>query len=66
MKVRIYPVLNADVTEMPRRWSEFFASFEVSTKSGRGVGITFHPVTRINSLLVVSSISTSSKRWRPG
>src|SRR4030042_5301275 len=32
------------------------ASFEVSTKSGRGVGITFTPVVRINSLLVVSSI----------
>jgi general secretion pathway protein D len=33
-----------------------FASFEISTKSGRGVGITFTPVTRINSLLVISSI----------
>ena len=33
-----------------------FSSFEVSIKSGRGVGITFTPITRINSLLVVSSI----------
>src|SRR4030042_532423 len=32
------------------------SSFEISLKSGRGVGITFTPVTRINSLLVVSSI----------
>ncbi|MBP1714256.1 MAG: type secretion system protein GspD, partial [Deltaproteobacteria bacterium] len=30
--------------------------FEVSLKSGRGVGITFTPIARINSLLVVSGI----------
>jgi general secretion pathway protein D len=57
MKVRIYPVLNADVTEIAKEMERIFASFEVSTKSGRGVGITFTPITRINSLLVVSSIS---------
>jgi general secretion pathway protein D len=57
MKVRIYPVLNADVTEVAKEMERIFASFEISTKSGRGVGITFTPVTRINSLLVVSSIS---------
>ena len=57
MRVRIYPVLNADVTEIAKEIERIFASFEVSTKSGRGVGITFTPITRINSLLVVSSIS---------
>ena len=57
MKVRIYPVLNADVTEIAKEMERIFASFEISTKSGRGVGITFTPVARINSLLVVSSIS---------
>jgi general secretion pathway protein D len=56
MKVRIYPVLNADVTEIAKEMERIFASFEVSTKSGRGVGITFTPVVRINSLLVISSI----------
>jgi general secretion pathway protein D len=55
-RVRIYPVLNADVTEVAKEMERIFTSFEVSTKSGRGVGITFTPVTRINSLLVVSSI----------
>jgi len=35
---------------------KIFSSFEVSTKSGRGVGITFTPITRINSVLAVSSI----------
>ena len=56
MKVRIYPILNADVTEIAKEMERIFSSFEVSTKSGRGVGITFTPVTRINSLLVISSI----------
>jgi general secretion pathway protein D len=56
MRVRIYPVLNADVTEVAKEMEKIFSSFEVSTKSGRGVGITFTPITRINSLLAVSSI----------
>ena len=56
MKVRIYPVLNADVTEIAKEMERIFASFEVSTKSGRGVGITFTAIARINSLLVISSI----------
>ncbi len=56
MKVRIYPILNADVTEVAKEMERIFSSFEVSTKSGRGVGITFTPITRINSLLAVSSI----------
>ena len=56
LRVRIYPILNADVTEVAKEMERIFASFEVSTKSGRGVGITFTPVTRINSLLAVSSI----------
>jgi general secretion pathway protein D len=56
MRVRIYPVLNADVTDVAKEMERIFSSLEVSVKSGRGVGITFTPVTRINSLLVVSSI----------
>ncbi len=55
-RVRIYPVLNADVTEVAKEMERIFSSFEVSIKSARGVGITFTPITRINSLLVVSSI----------
>ena len=56
LRVRIYPILNADVNEVAKEMERVFASFEVSTKSGRGVGITFTPIVRINSLLVVSSI----------
>ena len=62
MKVRIYPVLNSDVTEIAKEMERIFASFEVSTKSGRGVGITFTPVTRINSLLAISSIPNIFER----
>jgi len=56
MKVRIYPILNSDVTEIAKEIERIFSSLEVSTKSGRGVGITFTPITRINCLLVISSI----------
>lgn len=56
MRVRIYPVLNADVNEVAKEMERIFTSFEVSLKSGRGVGITFTPIMRINSLLAVSSI----------
>jgi general secretion pathway protein D len=56
LRVRVYPILNADVTEVAKEMERIFSSFEISTKSGRGVGITFTPITRINSLLVVSSI----------
>jgi len=56
MRVRIYPLLNADVNEIAKEMERIFSSLEVSLKSGRGVGITFTPITRINSLLVVSSI----------
>jgi len=61
-RVRIYPVLNADVAEVAKEMERIFTSFEVSTKSGRGVGITFTPITRINSLLVVSSIPNIFER----
>jgi general secretion pathway protein D len=62
LRVRIYPILNADVTEVAKEMERIFASFEVSTKSGRGVGITFTPITRINSLLAVSSIPNIFER----
>jgi len=56
MRLKIYPILNADVNEIAKEMERIFSSFEVNLKSGRGVGITFTPIQRINSLLVVSSI----------
>ena len=55
-RLRLYPILHADVNEIAKEMEKIFSSFEVSLKSGRGVGITFTPIARINSLLVVSSI----------
>jgi len=62
LRVRIYPLLNSDVNEVAKEMERIFASFEVSTKSGRGVGITFTPITRISSLLAVSSIPNIFER----
>ena len=56
MRVRIYPLLNSFSEDVAKEMERIFSSFEVSVKSGRGVGITFTPISRINSLLVVSSI----------
>jgi general secretion pathway protein D len=55
-RLRLYPILHADVNEIAKEMEKIFSSFEVSLKSARGVGITFTPIVRINSLLVVSSI----------
>ena len=66
LRVRVYPIVNADVTEIAKEMEKIFSSFEVSLKSGRGVGITFTPIIRINSLLVVSSIPNifeNVERW---
>ncbi len=56
MRVRIYPLVNSYAEEVAKEMERIFSSLEVSVKSGRGVGITFTPINRINSLLVVSSI----------
>ncbi len=66
MRVRIYPILNTDVNEIAKEMERIFSSLEVNVKSGRGVGITFTPIQRINSLLVVSSIPEifgNAERW---
>jgi general secretion pathway protein D len=55
-RLRLYPILHADVNEIAKEMEKIFSSFEVSLKSARGVGITFTPIARINTLLVVSSI----------
>ena len=57
MSIRFYPILNSDVTEVAKELDKIFSSLEISSKTGRGIGITFTPITRLNSLLVVSSIT---------
>ena len=57
MSIRIYPVYNSDVNDLAKDLGAIFSSFGISSKEARGGGITFTPITRSNSLLVVSSMS---------
>ena len=56
MSIRIYPLYNSDVNDMAKDLGAIFSSFGISSKEARGGGITFTPITRSNSLLVVSSM----------
>tara|TARA_B100000315_G_C14590087_1_gene595317 strand:+ start:704 stop:2770 length:2067 start_codon:yes stop_codon:yes gene_type:complete len=66
VKVRLFPIKNADVTDIAQEIEKLFAAFELPSTSGRGTGITFVPIVRINSLLVISSLSEAlhvAERW---
>ncbi len=66
VNARLFPIQNADVTDIAQELEKLFAAFEVSTKSGRGTGINFVPITRINALLVISSLPEAlqvAERW---
>ena len=66
VNVRLFPIKNADVTDVAQELEKIFAAFELSTKSGRGAGINFVPVTRINSLLMITSLPEAlevAERW---
>ena len=54
--IGIFPVLNSDATEVAKDLERIFTSLEIPSKSGRGIGITFTPVARLNAVLVVSAI----------
>ena len=54
--IRIYPISNSDATEVAKDLEKIFASFGISSKEARGGGITFSPIVRSNSILVVSAI----------
>jgi general secretion pathway protein D len=56
MAIRIYPVYNSDVNDMAKDLGAIFSSFGISSKEARGGGITFTPIIRSSSLLVVSSM----------
>ena len=63
---RLFPIENADVTDIAQELQKLFAAFELPTKSGRGTGISFVPITRINALLVISSLPEAlhvAERW---
>ena len=54
--IQIYPIINSDANEVAKELERIFTSLEISSKSGRGMGIAFTPITRLNAVLVISSI----------
>jgi len=54
--IQIYPIVNSDANEVAKELERIFTSLEIPSKSGRGVGIAFTPITRLNAVLVISSI----------
>ena len=53
--ISLYPIKTADVHEIAQEMQKIFAALDLST-SGKGVGINFIPIERINSLLVMTSV----------
>ena len=54
--IQIYPILNSDANDVAKELERIFQSLEIPSKSGRGVGIAFTPISRLNAVLVISSI----------
>ncbi|MBP1708560.1 MAG: gspD2 [Deltaproteobacteria bacterium] len=54
--IQIYPIINSDANEVAKELERIFQSLEIPSKSGRGVGIAFTPIARLNAVLVISSI----------
>jgi general secretion pathway protein D len=54
--IRIYPVINSDVNDVAKDLGAIFTSFGISSKEAKGGGVTFTPIVRSNSMLVVSTM----------
>ena len=54
--IQIYPIVNSDANDVAKELERIFTSLEIPSKSGRGVGIAFTPIPRLNAVLVISSI----------
>jgi general secretion pathway protein D len=54
--IQIYPIVNSDANDVAKELERIFTSLEIPSKSGRGVGIAFTPISRLNAVLVISSI----------
>jgi general secretion pathway protein D len=54
--IKLFPIEEADVRDISQDMEKIFSSLEVPTKSGRGAAVSFLPIPRINSLLVISSL----------
>jgi len=54
--IQIYSIVNSDANDVAKELERIFTSLEIPSKSGRGVGIAFTPIPRLNAVLVISSI----------
>jgi general secretion pathway protein D len=53
---RLFPLKNSEAEEVAKELEQIFGAIEISTKSGRGGGVSFIPIPRINNILVISSL----------
>ena len=54
--IQIYSIVNSDANDVAKELERIFTSLEIPSKSGRGVGIAFTPIPRLNAVLVISEI----------
>ncbi|MFQ5588157.1 MAG: type II secretion system secretin GspD [Nitrospiria bacterium] len=55
-RLKLYPMQEAEAQEVAKEMRKIFAALALSSASGKGVGIHFIPIIRINALLVITSL----------
>ena len=66
VEMKLFPLKEANVEDITKEMEKLFASLNVSTKSAISVGINFISITRLNSLLIITSIPNvmeEVERW---
>ncbi len=58
VRLRLYPLKEAAAEDVAGEMEKIFSALEMSNKGRVGARVNFVPITRINSLLVISSISS--------
>lgn len=56
VEMKLFPLKDANVEDITKEMEKLFAALNISTKSAISVGINFISITRLNSLLVITSI----------
>ncbi len=56
VKLKLYPIEVADVSELSEDMENLFSALNAFPKSGKGIGVKFIPIIRLNSLLTITSV----------
>ncbi|MBI3583156.1 MAG: type II secretion system secretin GspD [Nitrospinae bacterium] len=56
VEMKLFPLKEANVEDITKEMEKLFSSLNISTKSAISVGINFISITRLNSLLIITSI----------